>query len=89
MKVFIYKLVISLFAIYLLFEFSIGSRIDYFKDMIDSLKDNNQRVLMKEKLKDELKKAIEKESYFTDDEKYLISSFIIKLRDELSIDKKN
>jgi hypothetical protein len=89
MKVFIYKLVISLFAIYLLFEFSIGSRIDYFKDMIDSLKDNNQRVLMKEKLKGELKKAIEKESYFTDDEKYLISSFIIKLRDELSIDKKN
>jgi|ETNmetMinimDraft_16_1059900.scaffolds.fasta_scaffold138004_1 hypothetical protein len=89
MKVFIYKLVISLFAIYFLFEFSIGSRIDYFKDMIDSLKDNNQRVLMKEKLKGELKKAIEKESYFTDDEKYLISSFIIKLRDELSIDKKN
>ena len=89
MKIFIYKLLISLFAFYILFEFTIGSRIDYFKDLINSLNDSHQRIIVKEKLKDELRKAIKKENYFTDDEKYLISNFIIKLRDELSLDKNN
>jgi len=44
---------------------------------------------MKEKLKDELRKAIKKENYFTDDERYLISNFITKIKKELSIDKDN
>ena len=88
MKIFIYKLLISLFAFYILFELTIGPRMDYFKNFIDSLRDNDQRIIIKEKLKDELRKAIEKENYFTEDERYLISNFIIKLQKELSIDKK-
>ena len=89
MKIFIYKLLVSLFAVYFLFEFTIGSRIDYFKDMVNSLQDKDQRIVIKEKLKDELRKAIKKDSYFTEDERYLISTFILKLRDELSLDKNN
>jgi len=87
MKIFIYKLIISLFAVYILFEFTIGSRIDYYKDSINALKDSNQRLLIKEKIKDELRKAIDKENYFTDEERSLISSFIKKIRDELALDK--
>ena len=86
MKIFIYKLLISLFAFYILFEFTIGSRLDYFKDLINSLNDSHQREIVKEKVKDEIRKGIKKENYFTDEEKYLISNFIIKLRNELSID---
>ena len=88
MKIFIYKLLISLLAFYILFELTIGPRIDYFKNFIDTFKDNDQRIIIKEKLKNELKKAIKKENYFTEEEKYLISNFIIKLKKELSIDKK-
>ena len=44
---------------------------------------------MKEKLKDEMRKAIKKENYFTEEEKYLISNFIKKIQNELSIDKDN
>ena len=44
---------------------------------------------MKEKLKDEMRKAIKKENYLTDDERYLISNFIKKIKNELSIDKNN
>lgn len=87
MKIFIYKLLISLFAFYILFEFTIGSRIDYFKNLVNSFQDNDQRFILKEKLKDELRKAIKKENYLTEEEKYLISSFIIKLQKELTIDK--
>ena len=87
MKIFIYKLIISLVSVYILFEFTIGSRIDYFKDSIHSLKDSNQRIIIKEKIKDELRNAVEKENYFTEEERVLISNFIIKIRNELSLDK--
>ena len=89
MKIFLYKLLISLVAFYIFFEITIGSRIDYFENLLNSFKDDNQRIIIKKKLKDEMKKAIEKENYFTEEEKYLISNFIKKIQDELSIDKNN
>ena len=89
MKIFIYKLLISLLAFYILFELTIGARIDYFTDLINSFKNIDQRIVMKEKLKDEFRKAIKKDNYFTKEESYLISNFIKKLQNELSIDKDN
>ena len=53
MKIFIYKLLISLFAFYILIEITIGSRIDYFKNLLNTMKDSNQRIIIKEKIKDE------------------------------------
>ena len=89
MKIFLYKLLISLVGFYIFFELTIGSRIDYFENLLNSFRDDNQRIIMKEKLKDELRKAIKKENYFTEDEKYLISNFIKKIQNELTIDKNN
>ena len=89
MKIFLYKLLISLVAFYIFFELTIGSRIDYIENLFNSFKDDNQRIIMKEKLKNEMRKAIKKENYLTDDERYLISNFIKKIKDELSIDKNN
>ena len=77
MKVFLYKLLISLVAFYILFELTVGYRLDYIENLVNTFNDDNQRIIMKEKLKDELRKAIKKENYFTEDEKYLISNFII------------
>ena len=89
MKIFLYILLISLVAFYIFFELTIGSRIDYFENLFNSFKDDNQRIIMKEKLKDEMRKAIKKENYITDDERYLILNFIKKIKDELSLDKDN
>ena len=88
-EIFLYKLLVSLVAFYIFFELTIGSRIDYFENLLNSLRDDNQRIIMKEKLKDKLRKAIKMEIYFTEDEKYLISNFIKKIQNELSIDKNN
>ena len=41
--------------------------------------------ILKEKLKDELRIAIKKENYFTEEERYLISNFIKKIQSELAI----
>tara|TARA_B100001105_G_C22136704_1_gene334066 strand:- start:216 stop:485 length:270 start_codon:yes stop_codon:yes gene_type:complete len=89
MKIFLYKLLISLVAFYILFELTVGYRLDYIENLVNTFSDDNQRIIMKEKLKDELRKAIKKENYFTEDEKYLISNFIKKIQNELSIDKNN
>jgi len=89
MKIFLYKLLISLVAFYIFFELTVGSRINYIENVFNSFKDSNQRIIMKEKLKDEMRKAIKKENYLTDDERYLILNFIKKIKDELSLDKDN
>tara|TARA_B100000749_G_C18159888_1_gene355420 strand:- start:222 stop:491 length:270 start_codon:yes stop_codon:yes gene_type:complete len=89
MKIFLYKLLISLVAFYIFFELTVGSRIDYIENVFNSFKDSNQRIIMKEKLKDEMRKAIKKENYLTDDERYLILNFIKKIKDELSLDRDN
>jgi len=83
MKSFVYKLLIALFFLYIFFELTIGSRIDYFRNTLDSVKDPQTRVVMKEKIKMELRKAIEKENYLTEEERYLISNFIKKIQSEL------
>ena len=89
MKIFLYKLLISLVAFYILFELTVGYRLNYIENLVNTFKDDNQRIIMKEKLKNELRKAIKKENYLTEDEKYLISNFIKKIQNELSIDKNN
>jgi len=89
MKIFIYKLFISLVALYVLFELTVGSRIDYIENLVNSFRDDNQRIIIKEKLKDEIRKANEKENYFTEEERYLISNFIEKIKKELSVKDDN
>ena len=75
---------LSLFFLYIFFELTIGLRLDYYKNTLNSFKDQQTRTEIKEKLKSELKKAIEKENYLTEEERYLISNFINKIQQELS-----
>ena len=86
MKEYIYKLLIALFLIYVLFELTIGSRIDYFTNKLNIFSDQQTRAEFKEKVKDEIKKGTEKESYFTEEERTLIINFINKIRKELKLD---
>ena len=85
MKIFIYKLLISLVAFYILFELTIGTRIDYFTDLVNSFKNIDQRIIIKEKLKDEMRKGIQKERYFDEEESVLISQFLKKILKELDL----
>ena len=83
MKSFIQKLFISLLLLYVLFELTIGSRIDYFTNIFT---DSNSRIELKEKMKSEIRKGIEKENYFTEEERILIRDFINKIKKELDLD---
>jgi len=83
MKSFIQKFFISLLLLYVFFELTIGSRIDFFTNIFT---DSNSRIELKEKMKSEIRKGIEKENYFTEEERILIRDFINKIKKELDLD---
>ena len=83
MKSFIQKFFISLLLLYVFFELTIGSRIDYFTNIFTN---SNSRIELKEKIKNEIRKGIKKENYFTEEERILIRDFINKMKKELDLD---
>ena len=86
MKIFIYKTLIVFIAIYVLFQFTVGLSIKKYESKVEKLfysKQGREQIL--DKVKSEIKSANEKENLFTNEEKELLSNFINKVREELSI----
>ena len=88
MKIFIYKTLIVIFSVYLLFQFTVGLKIREYEKKLESLIYSKQtREKIVEKIKEEIKTANQKENLFTNEEKELLSNFINKIQKELSVDK--
>ena len=88
MKIFIYKTLIVIFSVYLLFQFTVGLKIGEYEKKLESLIYNKQtREKIIEKVKEEIKTANQKENLFTSEERELLSNFINKIQKELSADK--
>ena len=88
MKIFIYKTLIVIISIYLLFQFTIGQVLKNYESKIEDLLYNKQgREQILEKIKKEIKTANKKENIFTIEERKLLSIFINKIQKELSIDE--
>ena len=84
MKIFVYKTLIVMFFLYVVLELTIGYRINKYEKEIENLSSKQTRQEMIAKIKSEIEKANEKENYFTEEEKILISTFIEKIKKELS-----
>ena len=89
MKIFLVKSIIVFFGIFFLFQVTIGSQLESFKDSLDTFSSKEKRDVLKEKIKNEMKKGIEKENYFKEDEKVLISKFLKKIFKELKLMENN
>ena len=88
MKIFLVKSIIVFFGIFFLFQATIGSQFESFRNSLDIFSSNEKRDVLKEKIKDEMKKGIEKENYFKEDERVLISRFLKKIFKELELMEK-
>lgn len=88
MKIFVIKLLVSCVAIYILFQITLGSIVGNLQDSVTSIADKTKREMFKEKIKIELKKGIDKEKYFSEDERVLISQFLKKILKELELIQK-
>ena len=88
MKQFIYKTLIIVLGIVLVYEFTIGKQIAQFKDRTNILISKEGRRDGVNKLRNEIKKAVNKDRYLSKEDAILLNKFINKSRDELKESEK-
>ena len=84
MRQFIYKIVVVVIAIILVYEFTIGKQVAQFKGKIESVSSKEGRKETVEKLREEIKKAVKKERYLSKEDAKLIGEFISKVQGEIN-----
>ena len=83
MRNYIYKTLIAVIALIVVFEFTIGKTINRISSQTEILFTKEGRKGMISSIKMEMEKAIKKENYLDEDERILINQFIKKIKNEL------
>ncbi len=83
MRNYIYKTLIAMIALIIVFEFTIGKTLNNITRQTDILLTKEGRKKMVNSIKLEMEKAINKENYLKKDERILINKFINKIKSEL------
>ena len=83
MKQFIYKTIVAIIAIVLVYELTIAKQIKEFTSQSEVILTKEGRKDGVEKIREELKKAIKKDRYLSKEDAKLINQFINKIRNEL------
>jgi hypothetical protein len=84
MRKYIYKTLIAVIALILIFEFTIGKTINKFDRKVEALFSKEGRKGTIISIKNEMQKAIDKENYLSNNERILINNFIKKIKKELN-----
>ena len=87
MKIFVYKSLFVLICVYVLYEFTIGYKIRQFETQFNNIYSKKNIIILKEKIKDEMRSAIKKEVYLNPEDAKLIGEFIDKVQKELNMNK--
>ena len=83
MRSYIYKTLIAMLALTIVFEFTIGKTLNKITKQTDILLTKEGRKQMVESIKVEMEKAVKKDNYLKKDERVLINNFIFKIKKEL------
>ena len=84
MRQFIYKMVVVVLAIILVYEFTIGKKISQFGGKVEAISSKEGRKETVNKLREEIKKAVKKERYLSKEDAKLIGEFITKIQREVN-----
>ena len=84
MKIFIYKTIFVTICFFLLYQFTIGKKINYYDYHIKNLTNDQGRELIRNKIRNELKKATERDQILDFEDRELLRKFITKIQSELS-----
>ena len=84
MRAFIYKIIIVAVLTIIVFEFTIGKRIDPIAQSINKFSDEQGRKEIIHKIRKEMRKGLEKENMLKEDDRILIYKFIKKLNSEIN-----
>ena len=84
MKIFIYKTIFVLIGVYILYQFTIGIKINSYERNLKNFTNDQGREQIRNKIRDELRKAISKDQILKTEDKKLIKEFITKIQNELN-----
>ena len=84
MKIFIYKTLFVLIGIYILYQFTIGIKISSYERNLKNFTNDQGREQIRNKVREELKKAISKDQILKAEDKKLLKEFITKIQTELN-----
>ena len=83
MKQFIYKMIVAIIAIVLVYEFTIGKLIKKYTDKLNYISTKDGRKELVISLREEVQKGVKKERYLSKEDAQLLNQFIKKIRKEL------
>ena len=83
MRNYIYKTLIAVIALIIVFEFTVGKTLNNITRQTDILLTKEGRKKMVNSIKVEMEKAVNKENYLNKEERVLINKFINKIKNEL------
>ena len=84
MKIFFYKALLVGFIFFVVFKLTFGSMISTFERKIYDLSSKENIELVKEKIRGEIKVAIEKDEFISKEDANLINNFFNKIRSDLN-----
>ena len=84
MKPFIVKILAVAIIFYIIFEITIGSRLDKIQSFFSTFENKQERIKAKEKILNELEKANKKEEILNKRERKIISEFLRKIQKEIN-----
>ena len=84
MKIFIYKTIFVLVGIYVLYQFTFGIKIEYYERYLKNFTNDQGREQIRNKIRDELRKANSKDQILKIEDRKLLKEFITKIQNELN-----
>jgi len=87
MKIFFFKSIVILFLFLVAYHYSINHTIKLIKNEIENNFSKESLEIIKIKLREEMKNAINKESYINKEDAILINGFLNKILNDLKIEK--
>ena len=83
MKIFIYKTIFATLCLFILYQLTIGKKIDNYEHSLRNLTNDQGRELIRNKIRGELKKAIVKDQILKPEDREILKQFIAKIQNEL------
>ncbi len=84
MKLFLIKSIIIFFGLFVLFKITIGSAVNNLQKDVENQISNEKIILIKDKIRKEMKNGIEKDRILSPDDAKLLGKFFNKLLKEIN-----
>tara|TARA_X000001036_G_scaffold79179_2_gene70844 strand:- start:1559 stop:1816 length:258 start_codon:yes stop_codon:yes gene_type:complete len=84
MKIFIYKFLISVIGVFILYQLTIGLTIKKAEKTIFELSSKENIESIKKKIREEMKNGIQKEKILNEEDAVLLKKFYSKIKKELN-----